>query len=139
MPRERSSLRAWVGTRRAFCSGAIESSEYESARKTISTWQARPTVTREVEQFWHLFSTTSGMPRVGESTIRSTKLVEEWVNHGLDGRETLSRGVLEKSRDQLNRIWGRFAEYLDTELVSGLSFEKEKLIRLVRKRKFQVH
>ena len=76
--------------------------------------QARPTVTREVEQLRHFLGTTSGMARIWKSTIRSSKLVKEGVNHGHDRRATLGRGVLEKSRDQLNRICGRFAEHLDT-------------------------
>ena len=71
-------------------------------------------MTREVEQLWHLLGTTRSMARIGESTIRSSKLVEKRMNHGLDGREALSRGVLEKSGYQLYGIWGRFAEHLDT-------------------------
>lgn len=72
-------------------------------------------MTREVEQLWHLLSTTSCMARIGESTIRSPKLIEEGMYHGLNGRETLGRSVLEKSRDQLNRVCGRFTEHLDTD------------------------
>lgn len=59
------------------------------------------------------------MARIGEPTIRSPELIKEGVNHGLDSRETLGRGVLEKSRDQLNRIWGRFTKYLDRDQQLG--------------------
>ena len=86
-----------------------------SQQETISTLQAGPTMMREVEQLRHFLAATSGMSRIWESTIRSTKLVEERVNHGLDGGETLGRGVLQESRDQLNCIWSRFAEDLDTD------------------------
>ena len=65
------------------------------------------------------------MARVGESTIRRTKLVEERVHHGLDGRETLCRGVLEKGRNQLNRIWSCFTEDLATDQYNGFRSKRK--------------
>lgn len=77
--------------------------------------QPGPTMTRKVEKLWHLPSTTRSVARIGESTIWRAELVKEGVNHGFNSREALGWGVLEKSRDQLNRIGSRFAEYLDKD------------------------
>ena len=53
------------------------------------------------------------MARVGKSTIGSTKLVEERMDHGFNGRETFGGSVLKKRRDQLNSVLGGFTEYLE--------------------------
>lgn len=54
-------------------------------------------MTREVEELRHLLGSTSSMTRVRETTVRSTQLVKEGVNHGVDRGKTLSGSVLEKS------------------------------------------
>lgn len=74
----------------------------------------RPTMAGEVKESRHLLCSTGGMTRIRETTIRSAKLVEEWVHHGIDGREALSRSVFKKSRDKFNCILSGFAENLDT-------------------------
>ncbi len=53
-------------------------------------------MTREVEETGQLLGSTSSMTRVGESATRLAKLIEEGVNHSIDGRETLSWRVLQE-------------------------------------------
>lgn len=45
------------------------------------------------------------MAGVGEAAVRIAELVEEGVDHGIDGRETLSRRVLEQRGDQIDSLW----------------------------------
>lgn len=82
---------------------------------------------REVEELWHLLGSTSGMTRVRETTIRGTELIEERVNHGVDGGKTLSRSVLKKRGDQIDSILGGFPEYLHTSQHVELLLTIEKI------------
>ena len=52
--------------------------------------------------------------------MRITQLVEEWVNHGINGRKTLSRGILKEGRNQINGISRGFAENLCVEISEDL-------------------
>ncbi len=70
-------------------------------------------MTGEIKKPRHFLRSTGCVARVRESTIRRTKLVEEWVDHCLDGRKTLCRGILKESRDQVDSILSSFAEHLD--------------------------
>jgi hypothetical protein len=69
-------------------------------------------VVRELEEVRHVFGCAIGVARVGQLDVRVPELVEEWVHHGLDSGETLSRGVLEQFRNEINRVRISFAEDL---------------------------
>lgn len=49
---------------------------------------------------------------VRQSRARVPQLVEERVNHRIDGGESLSRRVLKQARDQVNGIWIRLPKNL---------------------------
>jgi ribose 1,5-bisphosphokinase PhnN len=74
-------------------------------------------VVREFEEVRHIFGSAIGVARVGQLDVGIPELVEEWVHHGLDSGETLSRGVLKQFRNEINRVRISFAEDLD--YVSG--------------------
>lgn len=45
------------------------------------------------------------MAGVREAAVGIAELVEEGVDHGIDGRETLSRRVFEQRGDQIDSLW----------------------------------
>ena len=47
-------------------------------------------------------------------------LIENRVDHRIDGRKTLHRGIFEESSDQIDRIWGRPSEHLLLEKGSAI-------------------
>lgn len=57
-------------------------------------------MTGEIEEHGHIFDWASRMARIGEFGAGVAQLVEEGVDHGIDGREALGRGVLEEARDR---------------------------------------
>ena len=59
----------------------------------------------EIEKTRQVLGTAIRMAGVGEAAVRITELVKEGVDHGIDGRETLSRGVLEQRGDQIDSLW----------------------------------
>jgi len=59
----------------------------------------------EIEKTRQVLGTAIRMAGVGEAAVRITELVKERVDHGIDGRETLSRGVLEQRGDQIDSLW----------------------------------
>lgn len=59
----------------------------------------------EIEKTRQVLGTAIRMAGVGEAAVRIAELVEEWVDHGIDGRETLSRRVFEQRRDQIDSLW----------------------------------
>ena len=54
------------------------------------------TVVGELEQVGHVLGCAVGVARVGQLDVGIPELVEEWVDHSLDGGQTLSRSVLEQ-------------------------------------------
>lgn len=54
------------------------------------------TVVVELEEVRHVFRCAIGVARVGQLDVGIPELVEEWVHHGLDSGQTLSRRVLEQ-------------------------------------------
>lgn len=56
----------------------------------------------EVEELGHVLGGTSGVTRIRESGVGISQLVEEGVNHGFDGRQTLCRCVLEELGNKIN-------------------------------------
>lgn len=67
-------------------------------------------MTREVEERWQLARLTARVTRVWQLGALLTKFVEEGLTHGIDSRESLGWCILEKGRDQLNRLVRRFPE-----------------------------
>jgi len=59
----------------------------------------------EIEKTRQILGTAVRMAGVGEAAVRIAELVKEGVDHGIDGRETLSRRVLEQRGDQIDSLW----------------------------------
>jgi len=53
------------------------------------------------------------MTRVGQPSVGISELIEEGLDHSINGRQSLCRRVLEKSRNEVDGIVGRFAEHLN--------------------------
>ena len=62
------------------------------------------TVTRKIEQLRKVLGNASSMARVWETTVGLTKFIEERMNHRVDRRKALGRGVLEQERDEIDRF-----------------------------------
>ena len=54
------------------------------------------TVVSKLEKVGHVLGRATRVTRVGELDVGIPELVEEWVHHGLDSGQTLSRRVLEQ-------------------------------------------
>jgi len=59
----------------------------------------------KIEKTRQVLGTAIRMAGVREAAVRIAELVKEGVDHGIDGRETLSWGVLEQRRDQIDGLW----------------------------------
>ena len=59
------------------------------SRSRTSRHAFQRTMVAEIEEVGQLFAAIVGVTRVRELCVRIPKLVEERVNHGIDGRETL--------------------------------------------------
>ena len=75
------------------------------------------TITRtmpgEIKKIGKLPCCPGRVTRVRQPSIRISQLVEEGLNHGIDGRKSLCRRVLEKGRNEINGVVRRFAKHLD--------------------------
>jgi len=71
---------------------------------------------REVEKLGQLLCRTIRIARIGQPRVGITQLVEEWMYHCVDGRQSLCRRVFKKLRDQINSIGLRLAEDLEESL-----------------------
>lgn len=49
----------------------------------------------KVKKLRQLFRGAIGVARVGKAAVGITELIEEWLTHRLDSRQSLSRRVLE--------------------------------------------
>ena len=67
------------------------------------------TMVVEIKEIWQLFGSAVGVTRVGQSRRRISDLIEERVDHGVNGRQPLCRGVLEELRNQIDRVGVGFA------------------------------
>lgn len=56
----------------------------------------------EVEELRHVLGRTSRVARVRESSVRVSQLIEEGVNHGLNGGQTLCRCVFEELGNEID-------------------------------------
>ena len=50
----------------------------------------------EFKEVGHILRCAIGVAGVGQLDVGIPELIEEWVDHGLDSGQTLSRGVLEQ-------------------------------------------
>lgn len=66
----------------------------------------------EIVQLWQIAGGPVGVTRVWQACVGIPQLVKEWVDHGIDGRETLCRSVLEQLGDQIDGARVRLAENL---------------------------
>ena len=69
-------------------------------------------MTREVKELGKSLGGATSMTRVGEANPLLTELIEEGMGKSVDGRETLSWGVLQKKGDQVNEVIASLAEHL---------------------------
>jgi len=92
--------------------GAIESSENVSLLQQIVTKLGFLTVVVEVKEFRHVLGGTSWVARIRESGVRISQLVEEGMNHGFNGGQTLRRRVLEKLGNEIDGTGISLAEDL---------------------------
>jgi hypothetical protein len=70
------------------------------------------TMVVEVEELRHVLGGTSWVARIRESGVRISQLVEEGVDHGFNGGQTLCRRVLEKLRNEIDGTGVGLAEDL---------------------------
>ena len=70
------------------------------------------TVVVEVEELRHVLGRTSRVARVGEASVGISQLIEEGVNHGFNGGQTLCRCVFEKLGNEIDGAWVGLAEDL---------------------------
>jgi hypothetical protein len=92
--------------------GAIESSTDVSMLHHIVTKIVFLTVVVEVEQLRHVLGGTSRVARIRESGVGVSQLVEEGVDHGFNGGQTLCRRVFEELGDKIDGTWVGLAEDL---------------------------
>ena len=82
------------------------------------------TMTGEVEEDGHLLDRAVGVARVWETRARVAQLVEEWVHHGVDRRQTLGRCVLEQAGDEVDGVGVSLAE----DLVEWVRLDLRELV-----------
>jgi len=83
----------------------------------------------EVEKLGQLLCRTVCVARIGQPCVGVTQLVEEWMNHCIDGRQSLCRCVLEELGDQIDGIWLCLAEDLGGKLVSNVIIVSNNEVR----------
>lgn len=86
-------------------------------------WQGILTVMGEGVELWHVLGRSVGVTRVGEAGIWIPQFIEEGVDHGINGRKTLRRGVFEQLRDQIDCLRIRLPKDLGLGLVSETKSE----------------
>lgn len=69
-------------------------------------------MTRKVEQLRKLLDRSTWVSRIWQSGVRVAEFIEEGVNHCIDSRESLSRGVLKETRNKFDGICVRLPEHL---------------------------
>lgn len=82
------------------------------------------TVSREVEQVGQITKLASSVSRIGELGGWVSQLVEEGVNHGINGGLSLSGGVLEQAGNKVDGVGICLAE----DLVEGVRLDLRELM-----------
>jgi len=90
----------------------MESSAQWSVLKNVGGIEHILTMMVELEKRRKIFCATVGVTRIRKSSSWIPQLIKEWMNHGLDRRESLSWCVLEQFRDEVNCGWVSFSENL---------------------------
>jgi hypothetical protein len=71
------------------------------------------TMERKVVQFRHVSRGSVGMTRIWETSCRIPQLIEERMDHGVNCRQPLGRGVLQQLGDEIDRIGICLPEHLE--------------------------
>lgn len=87
----------------------------------------------EVEQLRKIPCGTVGVARVWEPCLRIPQLVEEGLDHGVDGRQALRWRVLQKLRDEVDSAGVGFPEHLSKISPCSEVFSNGKLAYLVER------
>lgn len=74
----------------------------------------------KVEKGGQILASTVLVSRIWQPGARVSELVEEGVDHGIDGGQALCRGVFEQARDEVDGIGVSFPENLSDVLASEL-------------------
>ena len=89
---------------------------------------------REIKKVRQLPRRACRVTRVRQPGSRISQLVEEGLNHGVNGRQSLRRRILEESGNKVNGVVGRFAKHLDsisrwatTEISAAYFIERVRL------------
>lgn len=87
------------------------------------------TMTGKVEKLGQIPHLTGAVPRVGQLGVRVAQLVEEGVDHGVDGRLSLGGRVLEQPRNEVDGVAVGLAE----DLVEGVRLDlREFVLHVIR-------
>jgi len=92
----------------------------------------------EIKKWRKISWTTILVTRIGKSSIWVPQLVKEWMNHGLDSRQALSRCVLQKLRDEIDGARIRFAENLYLCQLQAPSVSSTRLNHLAKWMRFDL-
>lgn len=66
----------------------------------------------EIEEGWEVLHRATWVTGIRESRSGVSELIEEGVNHSINRRESLSRGVLQEARDKIDCVLISLAENL---------------------------
>ena len=88
-------------------------------------------MSREIKKIGELPCCPGGMTRVRQPSIRIPQLVEEGLDHSINGRQSLGRRVLKKGGNEVDGVVGRFPEYLD--IISWGTGTEELAIYLIER------
>ena len=84
---------------------------------------------REIKEGRQILDRAIWMTRIRESGRGLSQLIKEWVNHSVDGRQSLGGGILEEARNQLNGVRVSLAEDLVERMRLNL---REFVLHVVR-------
>lgn len=117
--------RWWAGTNWLLRSVAIESSgAYGSALRARRRQKVGLTMASKVEEFRKITKLTRSMSGIGQLGLGITQLVEEGVDHGVDGRLSLCRGIFEQLGDEIDGVGISLAE----DLAEGVRLDLGELV-----------
>jgi hypothetical protein len=97
---------------RAGCSGEGRSRVLSKLAIAFLKSECKLTMVGKVVQLRHVSSGSVRVTRVWQAGARIPQLIEERVNHSVDGRQTLCWRVFEQFRDQIDRIRIGLSEHL---------------------------
>jgi len=110
-PLDPSEARMCCGTKRWLSWGAIDSSGKCQFSK-YAIFESELTMAREIKECGQILDWAIWMTRIRKSGRGISQLIKEWVNHSINGRQSLGGSVLEQARNQLNGVRISLAEDL---------------------------